>query len=159
MRAIPEGRHPAQPSSRPARRSACARSLAPLANAQQNLAFLPPHPNGVRIAGWRGVFTRLQYLILKSSFPISIIGHSFISRPLLCFTYEAPTLPNTALARPKNCPKTATYRSLRCSNSQPLCHRQARIRSENRRWLRIAGALGSRNLHVRAPSAAYQSFK
>jgi hypothetical protein len=43
----------------------------------------------------------------------------FISRPLLCFTSEIPRTWRQALACPKRCPKTATYRSLRSSNRQP----------------------------------------
>jgi hypothetical protein len=27
--------------------------------------FCPPHPNRIRISGWRGVFTKLEYLILN----------------------------------------------------------------------------------------------
>jgi hypothetical protein len=34
--------------------------------AQQNLAFFrPSHPNRIRISGWRGVFTKLEYLIFN----------------------------------------------------------------------------------------------
>ena len=34
--------------------------------AQQNLAFFcPPHPNGFGFPSWRGVFTKLEYLILN----------------------------------------------------------------------------------------------
>jgi hypothetical protein len=31
------------------------------------LFFAPPHPNRIRISGWRGVFAKLEYLILNHS--------------------------------------------------------------------------------------------
>jgi hypothetical protein len=34
----------------------------------KTLLFLPPAPERIRISGWRGVFTKLEYLILNHRF-------------------------------------------------------------------------------------------
>jgi hypothetical protein len=45
-----------------------------------NCFFCPPHPNGIRISGYRGVFAKLEYLILnhRGLFLMSSVHIAFI---------------------------------------------------------------------------------